>query len=64
MFTLVLHPLQIDAMSRASAREQWYAQHRENRIAKREGIEPGRVTRLFKAEQGVFMGVRIIESKG
>ena len=61
---VVLHPLTVEAMSRASAREQWYAQHRADRIARRDGVQPNQVARQFQGGQGAFMGVRIIEDAG
>lgn len=59
-FVLMIHPTFLDDLVRGSAREQWYAQHRENRVAKREGREPRDIKRLLSPGQIEFFGVRFV----
>lgn len=63
-YACLLHPSTVDDMCKADARSTWYAQHRENRIAKRTGRPARAVERQFTASTEQMLGVRLIVDDG
>lgn len=63
-YVCLVHPETFDTMCKADARGTWYAQHRQNRIAKRTGRAPKVVERTFTASTEQMLGVRILVDDG
>lgn len=63
-YVCLVHPETFDSMCKADARGTWYAQHRENRIAKRAGRPAQAVERQFTASTEQMLGVRILVDDG
>lgn len=63
-YVAVVHPDVEADLRRASVRQQWYAQHRENRLAKREGRAPRDIARLYQHETGRALGIHLIVDGG